>query len=169
MHAMTPLTNHEDPSSLPAYDDPMSLVIHPIGKVASLCRASNGSSKLYSSISVQSINHAGANFQKNSSSEFADANVTSNVTVYNINSSKIRDGGGVIKAVEKERDEGRYINRRIEKFYEELYDGLNEISQGKKPSDEGADVPKQENFDDGSVPSRYGRDVRPGRLVIIAA
>ena len=115
---------------------------------------------------MQAINDAGANFQKNSISGFGDANVTSNVTVYNVNSNKIRDGGGVVKAVERERDEGRYINRRIEKFYEELYDGLNEISSNKSENDAGSAGHKRDQYDDGSVPNRYGKDVRPGMGLI---
>ena len=153
--------------------DPVMLVIHPTGKVASLSRASNGSNRLYSSIAVTSIIDAGANWRDSRPRDAAGRGDGgggagagdldgSAVTVYDAGGAKADDG--VVRALERERDGGRYLEGREALLYEELFSGLAEIT-GRPPEGIGGPDPTRprgEPIDDGSVRSRHGRDVRPG-------
>ena len=100
--------------------------------------------------------------------------MSSTVTVYDK-----KDGeGGVVRALERERDEGRYIKLRVEKLYTDLHSGLAEIAAAERRVRDGDDVEMMtgvgigmmDNYgndttmqqpDDGSVPNRYG-DARLG-------
>ena len=181
--------------------DPLTLVVHPVGKLASLSRASNGSAALYAPVRPEAVGEAGADWRENCAQQVEDARgggaggaggtggtggtggVIDTVTVYDK-----KDGeGGVVRALERERDEGRYIKLRVEKLYTDLHAGLAEIAAAERRlrdgygEDEergetmtmmtgigmdnygtyGDTTMQQSQPDDGSVPNRYG-DARLG-------